>query len=305
MIIDIHTHLGDILYPEGGGLIHQKNVKKKIFFDIISQSEILCHRGMAPLVYEWVIEKFFSLATRAERARNLTATLENLRGAMDQVGATKCACMPIPPNVTFADLEDAAAVDEGIIPFTGADYGQYADPDTVFQKDVTAGAKGLKLHPIIQKTALNSKNTFQVVEAFSVHNLPILFHCGISSYYLGAEKREKEVSAFGAIGDALDLVKAFPRVKFIAGHAGLLQYREVMDLLADCKNVSVDTSFQTPAHVRALIAAFGPERVLYASDWPFGNMAPAVKIVKKACRKDKSLENLLFHENAASLMNLE
>jgi uncharacterized protein len=33
MIIDIHTHLGDILYPNGGDLIDKKGVRKKIFYE--------------------------------------------------------------------------------------------------------------------------------------------------------------------------------------------------------------------------------------------------------------------------------
>jgi len=54
MIIDIHTHLGDILYPNGGQLIDQKNVEKKIFFDIISLSEFMLHSGVSDKIDQWL-----------------------------------------------------------------------------------------------------------------------------------------------------------------------------------------------------------------------------------------------------------
>ena len=55
MIIDVHTHLGDILNPNGGGLIGQKGVKKKISYDIISNSEKTLHKGApAFFIEKWI-----------------------------------------------------------------------------------------------------------------------------------------------------------------------------------------------------------------------------------------------------------
>lgn len=301
MIIDIHSHLGDILYPNGGRLIDQKNVRKTLFFDAISFSELLLHNGISSFLDKWLYGKIYDLVTRASRARNATATLENMRASMDAAGITKSACMPIPPYLTFDDLKCASEKDGGIIPFTGIDYSRTYDVAAALKADVKQGAKGLKLHPIIQSTPLDAEKTFQAVAAFAPYGLPVLFHCGISSYYLGDEKH-KENDALGDIIYARDLVAAFPNVTFVAGHAGLYEYRAVMDLLGWFKNVMVDTSFQSPAHVRELLKVFGPERVLFASDWPFGNREPAVKIIKKACRGDKGLERRIFYENAAALL---
>jgi hypothetical protein len=304
MIIDIHTHLGDILYPDGGKLIDQKNIRKKIFFDIISLSEFLLHTGISDAMDQWLYKKVYTLVTRASRARNATATLENMRRSMDAAGVAKSVCMPIPPYVTFDDLRRAQAKDDGVIAFTGIDYTKTYDMPSALKNDVEQGAKGLKLHPIIQKIALDTEKTFQAIEAFAPFKLPVLFHCGISSYYLGDEQKNKENAGFGSILYARELVAAFPDVTFIAGHAGLFQYREVMDLLGGFKNVMVDTSVQSPGHVRKLINVFGPDRVMYASDWPYGNRQSAVKIIKKACCGDKSLERRIFYENAASLLGI-
>ena len=87
--------------------------------------------------------------------------------------------------------------------------------------------------------------------------------------------------------------------------AGLEDVDDTIELLAGLKNVSVDISFQSPGKIRELIKAFGAERVLYASDWPYGNRIPAVKAVKAACRGDWDLERLIFYENAATLLGMD
>jgi hypothetical protein len=307
-ILDVHGHLGDILYPNGGELIGRLGVEKERVFDPASLAESRLHRDplrLGGLVYRLLARQI----TRGERARNATATLENFGRSLDEARISHAVCLPIPPNLRFQDLAQAREKDARIVPFTGVDYtpsedGAFRDPSAELAADVAAGARGLKLHPIIQKIPLTSPETRAALEAFAPYALPVLFHCGISSYYLGAE-RVKEEPRYGAIRDAAALVRGFPGVRFIAGHSGLLQVDQVMDLLAPFPNVFVDTSFQSPERVRQLIEAFGPERVLFASDWPYGNRPPALTIVREACRGDRGLERRILFENAAQLLGID
>lgn len=306
-ILDAHGHLGDILYADGGRLIGRLGVEKEAVFDPASWSERSLHRDPLRLgraVYALLARQI----TRAERARNATATLENLSRSLDEAGVSHAVCLPIPPNVSFDDLADARRQDPRIVPFTGVDYtrregGRLADPGAGLAADVAAGARGLKLHPIIQKVALTSTETRAAVESFAPHGLPVLFHCGISSYYLGAEEHREE-PRYGAIDYAADLVRDFPSVRFIAGHAGLFEVDRVIELLAGFANVWVETSFQSPRRVRQLIEVFGPERVLFGSDWPYGNRPPALAIARLACRGDRGLERRILFENAAELLGI-
>jgi predicted TIM-barrel fold metal-dependent hydrolase len=307
-IIDAHGHLGDILYPNGGELIGRLAVEKESMFDPTSLSEARLHRDplrLGKLLYSLLGRQI----TRAERARNATATLENLGRSLDETGIRHAVCLPIPPHVHFADLAEARRQDPRIVPFTGVDFTRsddagLADPGDALAADVAAGARGLKLHPIIQKMPLTSAETRSAVESFAPHRLPVLFHCGISSYYLGSEK-ERQEPRYGAIDGAAELVRDFPSVRFIAGHAGLFEVDRVMKLLAGLSNVWVDTSFQPARRVHQLIEAFGPERVLFASDWPYGNRAPALTIMREACRGDRALERRILFSNAAELLGIE
>ena len=213
-------------------------------------------------------------------------------------------CMPIPPNVTFADLRAAANKDPRIIPFGGVDFTQAHDVEASLAADVHAGAKGLKLHPILQGAALTDRRTVEEVEAFAPHEFPILMHTGIANYYSEKADKIREKPSFGKIQYARDLIKSFPKVTFIVGHAGLAEIGEVLEMLSGFKNVWVDISFQNVLNARQLIETFGPGRVLYASDWPFGERNAPIRIVKKASRGDKTVEKRIFYENAAELLKI-
>ncbi|MFY9396863.1 MAG: amidohydrolase family protein [Desulfomonilia bacterium] len=299
-IIDVHTHLGDILNPGGGELIEKTGVRKRRIFDPVSLSEAMLHRkfGMSrfinPLLGRWI--------TMAEIERNAIATRENFRKSMDEAGIRFSCCMPIPPYVTFEDLRRASQKDAGIIPFTGIDY-VHRDFEQTLARDVANGAKGLKLHGIIQRMPLTSGDVFSAVEAFVPHGLPILIHCGVFSYYRGS-RRENEEPEYGKVQYAEKLISSFPKARFIVGHSGLFEVNEVIERLYRYENVWVDTSFQPPSTIRKLIRAFGPEKVMYASDWPYGNRLPAVRAAKKACRGDRSLEDRIFWKNAAELLKM-
>ncbi len=302
-IIDAHSHLGDILYPGGGRLIGRLGVVKERVFDPARISELGLHKdifGLGRLGYEWMPD----IITRAERARNFTATYENFRRSMDECGISYSVALPVPPHVTFDDLAPVAEKDPGVIAFTGVDYSPGVDSIAKLAADVENGARGLKLHPIIQNISLTSEATMSAVEAFSAYGLPVLFHCGVSSYYLGAEKR-KEHPAYGEIEYALELLKAFPAVNFIAGHSGLFKVEDLLRLLTGCKNLWVESSFQSVAMVRRLLDTFGTERVLFGSDWPYGNRPPALAIVRSLCKGDKGLERRLLCDNAAELLGIK
>lgn len=302
-IIDVHCHLGDILEPGGAALIDRRGVERERILDPVAIAERALHAG--PVALGRILYRLAGRwVTRAERARNATATLENLADSLDESGISHTVVLPIPPYVGFEDLARAAAKESRLLPFTGVDYTLDVDPAPALDADVAAGARGLKLHPIIQNVPLTSPRTRAAVAAFARHGLPVLFHCGISSYYLGRE-RVRERPRNGAISDAVALVRDFPQVDFIAGHAGLFEVHDVMKELAGFPNVAVDTSFQSVASVRRLIAAFGPERVLFASDWPFGNRSPALAIARLACAGDAGLERRILFENAAERLKLD
>ena len=299
-IIDIHTHLGDILYHRKNSLIWEKGVRKKPDWNDVYERNNWPEWSGFHSIFGKVTHR---LGIRAGLKRNRTATLENLQRELDEHQIERCAVLSVYPHVPAEQVLEAAAIEKRIITFTGPDYSSDAADHTArFRDEVHAGVRGLKLHPILDKVALDSAETMAIVEAFAPHNRPVLFHSGYAWYFAKKEERVNEQPEYGEIAPAIPLVEAFPNVKFIAGHAGLAQVQEVIDTLAKYPNVYVDTSFQPPRVIQQLVEAFGAERVLYGSDWPWGGMAVAKRCIELAC-KDPAVKEQIFYNNSAALID--
>ena len=306
-IIDVHTHLGDILYPCGGQVINQSGLPDRNLFDTGFKLRNLFdagfyaaliqyrHNGRQPpqIIREW--------GTYSNRERNGVASVENMQKSLDASGVSQTCCLPIPPYVTFEDILQAN--DHRIIPFTGIDFTTEYDIEATLARQVKSGAKGMKLHPIVQNIALSNRRLREAVEIFSKYDLPVLFHSGVTSYYHGREK-SKQNPQNGNIAEAQQLVADFPQVQFIVGHAGGIEVDQVIEKLPQYENAYVDTSFQSPQKIRELVSAFGAERVLFASDWPYGDRSVSIKMIKLASHGDEKLEEKLLYRNAARLLGL-
>ena len=84
----------------------------------------------------------------------------------------------------------------------------------------------------------------------------------------------------------------------------LFEVRETIELLAPLPNVYAEISFQPPAVIRRLVKAFGPDRVIYGSDWPWGSRRTALASVRAACRGDALLERAILGGNASALFGI-
>jgi len=302
-IIDIHAHLGDICFPGGGELIGKTGVKSRNWIDIISISEWFFHRFAPDDSYfgSWLHQKEIQSSLK----RNFTGSLQNFLRSMKQASISHSVSLPVPPNVIFSDIQSVAEKHPSIIPFTGVDFSREYDVEAELRNDVKAGAKGMKLHPILQCEKLTSQKTYEAVEAFALHDLPVLLHTGVCYYYTtSVDKQNREKPLFGDIKDVLKLIADFSDINFIMGHAGLLQWDELKQSVRSFKNIWVDGTFKSPTGIRELVRVLGADKVLFGSDWPWGNRKPALKILKRACKNDYHMERKILFENAAELMGL-
>ncbi len=299
MIIDIHCHLGDILYPSGGSRILSHLPMARPFDpDALRRQSLYSFTGLDRTVYELPRVKWWM--TRAERMRNFTGTLQNLSASLDRHGIDYAAAMPLAPNVAFADLLPAAQADPRVLPFGSFDFTQ---PDLPGQarSQLVQGARGFKLHPILQRVDPAEPAVAEALAALPEGTL-VMVHTGVANYYPPAEQH-LQTPEFGRIEGIAQMALAFPRLRFIAAHGGLREFAGVLSQLAPLSNAYVDTSFVSPAGIRALIAAFGPERVLFASDWPWGFHGTGLAAVRKACAGREL--SMVLGENAQRLLNIK
>lgn len=319
--IDIHSHLGNILYPpntyseSGENIIFKTGIKFPPSTGLQRIDEKTLFREP---FYTIILNKLLPMwSVNCERKRNAAATLQNFKDSFSDTAKTGieikyCACLPVAPNTTYEDIREAAKTDSRIIAFTSPDFTNlnYMNMNMNMKKkllaDLQNGASGVKIHPIIQETEADSKEVMEAVEVVSKHSkpVPVLLHCGKATYYTPKENK-KQFAEYASPARIKRLISAFPGVRFIVGHAGLSEMRAVIDLMSEYKNVYVDTSFQPPEAITTLISVFGGDKVLFASDWPYGLRNPALLAVIEACGGDDSLLKAVLYDNAYRVLGLQ
>ena len=308
MIVDIHMHLGDILNPRGATIISSNTRMPRGFNIQVFEEKILYFKSY--WWTHWIFERYDDFYTKSVQDRIRAGTIGNfqkhyslLKGLSMELfgdGRVYCACMPVAPNVYYEDLVPWANESTGLLPFTSIDPAASIEENYMTISKQT-GAYGLKLHPILQGIPFDSELVFSILNIFEKCRKPVLFHAGASRYYLGEDKI-RQFCHLDDIQAAESMVRAFPDIPFVVGHAGIAERELWADALKKYDNVFFDISVQSVSSIKKLINYYGEDKILLGTDWPCVNTKITLKIIKKACTS-KQLEKALYL-NAAKILNL-
>jgi uncharacterized protein len=168
---------------------------------------------------------------------------------------------------------EVAQADPGLVPFVGLDPsvmspGELRDE---LESCIDAGARGVKLHPIVQRLAPGTAALWPVYELCQEQGLPVLFHSG----FLG--RSEWNVHARPAA--FADVLEAFPTLVMVLAHLGRGHFDEAVALAERFPQVCFDTcAVVTAADVPwrvsdgealGLVRRIGVSRVCFGSDYPW------------------------------------
>ena len=201
-----------------------------------------------------------------EDGRSLTA--DELIAALDEVGAESRACaFPLhdperrPAYRVPNDRVLAAAREAGgrLIPFCRLDPSE--EPVVEARRAIAAGARGIKLHPRAQEFAFDHHSADSIFTAARDAGVPILIHAG---------------RGMGRMDSLADLALRFPEVPLILAHAGIADQGMFATRLADHPAVVYDTSTFSAMDVIELFARVPAERIVFASDIPYGRTRTAL-----------------------------
>lgn len=304
-IIDSHTHLGDILY--GKNIIFKQNVRKRDHHNYLDQLEDNLnvfpeeYLTIDPAILEETLRNFEESVLNEERARNSTATLQNMQVSMAKNEIASAWVLPVLPHVAFEDILAASKLEPRIVPFTCIDFDLGSGAGNKILQDVGRGAAGLKIHPILQRKSLLSAEVSEALKVWEETQKPVI--CHVHRYkYFHPEESFRNAPEYGSSADFLELVAKFPNINFVGAHAGgPADFAQLWEG-AELKNLFVDTSFQPAAVIKEFLARFGSKRILYGSDWPWGREDAPIKIVKEACGGNRIIEDHVFHKNAEFLL---
>lgn len=159
------------------------------------------------------------------------------------------------------------------------------------------GAKGIKIHPDIQKVDIDDSRLYRLYDILSKENLAVYFHMGDHRADYRYSSPDKLVK----------VAKAFPKVRFIAAHLGAYRSWEESEQLLGLPNVWYDISsvlWSLPqARALELIRKFGVDRVFFGTDYP---VTTAIKELERFFRLPLLEEErrAILWDNAAAFLGL-
>lgn len=307
-IIDFHTHLGDIFH--GNQNITFKAPKHFGQYDDPFEALARDHY-CRPLVVENQDAQNVLIDAgqfRVWEMGGLSATSDALtRNKIDYA-----VSLPVLPNTSFEEALAASKLEPRLIPFTSADFTlPVNEMQSKLRMDIQRGAKGLKLHPILQNVRLNDPRTFAAVEVFGELGMPVTAHCGINDYYKPhSPYRPIAPKEYGELDDMLELIDRYPGYVLIPAHAGGdcgWEYEKLAKAVRQngWENVYTDTSFKNAAVMRELVTLFGEDKILFASDYPFDGITGSLEECLEAFSNDEGVLDKVLYRNAAGLLKME
>ena len=100
-----------------------------------------------------------------------------------------------------------------------------------------------------------------------------------------------------------------PKVTFLLGHSGALQFEQALELAQQYENVWLELSCQRVANVKRMVEEGPADRIVLGSDWPWYHQAMPISKVLLATehlgKADRRRHRRrIFHDNAARLLGL-
>lgn len=145
---------------------------------------------------------------------------------------------------------------------------------------LSAGARGIKLHPRSESFRLDHPDVDGVFGAAAEAGVPVLIHAGVG------------VGSFGPV--LTDLAARHRRCSLILAHAGISDLAWLWRVLPEHPNVYFDTAWLNPTDLLALFALAPPGRILFGSDAPYMPvglvMAMTLRTARSAGLSEEAIE---------------
>ena len=297
-IIDSHAHLGDIFHYNMNSSF-RNNVKKGEYPD---HFEALEKSGFTVPLFTGDPNDL-SHVIDGGQYRCWEFGLEQLTRELDESEMTGIVLLPCLPNTSFEEYLAASKLEPRIIPFTAADMDLPLDEMVAkLKKDIGRGAKGLKLHPVLQKVRATDERMYAAAKVFGEVGLPVVMHVGEGIYYHD-DMIHNQVQAYGAIGDFAAFAKSLPGQPLIAAHCAAFA-AGLMEVCGNMEHVFADTSFCNSAAAREAVNVMGTDRVLYGTDCPFVHEKYCIQVIDDAFADQPDTKDKVFYRNIARLCHL-
>ena len=158
-----------------------------------------------------------------------------------------------------------------------------------------SGLRGVKMHPDTQLFNINDPRLFPAYERMRELGLPVIFHTGDPRYDYSHPRRLRKV------------LDQFPGLKTVAAHfGGYSVYEEAYAALKDTDCfMDISSSLMILDRDTAVdyIRKYGPERMLYGSDYPLWDPVVEVQRFLSLDLREEEFEQIA-HRTAEDLLGI-
>jgi len=148
-----------------------------------------------------------------------------------------------------------------LVPFCRLDPRE--QPVAEAQRCVALGARGIKLHPRAQGFTFAEPAAAEIFAVARDAGVPILIHAG---------------RGLGPMDELAQIAQRFPEVPLVLAHAGIADQGMFASRLRDHPAILYDTSCFSAIDVVELFARVPAERIVFASDIPYGRPLTALHL---------------------------
>lgn len=171
------------------------------------------------------------------------------------------------------------------------------------ERQLEAGAIGLKLHPVHGGFPPNHPELFPVYWILQERDLPVVFHTGISAF-------PGSTNAYASPELLHEVIQAYPNLKVVLAHGGRgWWYSTAATMALIYPNVWIELSGLNPTKLPSYFAGFDfprlAQKFIFGTDWPG---VPGVKATVQsllALGLPRAVEEAILYRNALRVYGLE
>jgi len=166
------------------------------------------------------------------------------------------------------------------------------------------GARGVKLHPVLQKFEPNDPRLHPVYQACTEMGLTVLSHTGPA----------RDGEPFAEVPAFAPMLAEFPGLTVVLAHLGGGKWQDTLAVARAFPKVAFDLceiiewagapGAPTAAELATLIRDIGPERVVLGSDYPWYEPAHTAELVESLPVLSRAEKDAILGENAARILRL-
>lgn len=152
------------------------------------------------------------------------------------------------------------------------------------------GMVGIKFHPPFQEVNLEDEKYTEIWKRINHLDFPVLIHCGSARFARPWDLYPSGVKKF---------IRYLPDVPVILAHMGgrSMDEKEGESLSSLPENVFLDTAMSAERQdiqaFERIVESYGPERILYGSDFPYGTQKASIAYIKNSSLSDGEKEMIL------------